>query len=64
MEAQKNVLHGIHPPVPKELQKSRHPIDIALGSAMNMCFIYDPKNRSSAMGVSQFLREAADRLRF
>jgi len=54
-EVYQKVKRGEKPFLTKELRNSLHPIDSTLRNAMEMCYVFDPKKRPSALDVLQYL---------
>mmetsp|Transcript_10335 Transcript_10335/g.23177 ORF Transcript_10335/g.23177 Transcript_10335/m.23177 type:complete len:546 (-) Transcript_10335:2253-3890(-) len=54
-EAQKLIKTNHRPPIPERQKESKHPLDIALLSAIDMCWAQDPSDRSTAREVEAYL---------
>ncbi len=54
-DAQKRVVDGETPSIPLEYVKSNHPIDKALVQAIQMCWVYDWRDRAKASEVRNLL---------
>lgn len=46
----------------KEILNSTHLFDTTLLKAMDMCFVYDPKERATAREVAEFIKGAVGRI--
>mmetsp|Transcript_11570 Transcript_11570/g.24671 ORF Transcript_11570/g.24671 Transcript_11570/m.24671 type:complete len:548 (-) Transcript_11570:78-1721(-) len=56
-KAQKYIRKGKLPRIDEKFLKSKDPVDVALREAINMCYIFDPKERAKASDVASFLRK-------
>ena len=57
-EAEKEVCKGTHLKIDASILKSRHPFDVSLQKAIDMCRVFDPEERPDAQSVAAFLRKA------
>jgi len=55
-KAQKYIRQGKLPTI-EDKYMGDDPVDVTLREAINMCFIFDPKERAKAGEVAAFLRE-------
>ena len=61
-EAKRIVIKGGRPDLPNQFMEPKHPVDIALLAAMNLCWTHDPKERPSAKVVANFLGKALKKI--
>lgn len=50
--------HGKVPEIPESIRKSKHPFDVAVGTAIANCLRQNPKDRPTASEVADFLHDA------
>jgi len=53
--AQESVANGIRPRISSSIVNSTDPVDQILMRAIDMCYVYDPKERPTAREVADFL---------
>jgi len=61
-KAQKNIRKGKLPKIADKYLDSEHPVDVALGEAIGMCYVFDPKERAKAADVASYLRKKLSEL--
>ena len=49
------IMDGKRPKIKRKIRESKHPVNVALITAYDMCTHYDPEQRSSAKDVSDYL---------
>eukprot|EP00956_Cyclotella_meneghiniana_P004827 scaffold5983_cov62-Cyclotella_meneghiniana.AAC.2 len=49
------IMDGKRPKIKRKIRESKHPVNVALITAYDMCTQYDPEQRSSAKEVSEYL---------
>jgi serine/threonine protein kinase len=57
-KAENEVCKGTHLKIDESILKSRHPFDVSLQMAIDMCRVFDPEERPDAQSVAAFLRKA------
>mmetsp|Transcript_19160 Transcript_19160/g.43623 ORF Transcript_19160/g.43623 Transcript_19160/m.43623 type:complete len:192 (-) Transcript_19160:92-667(-) len=62
-DIEKMVISGKRPKVPRDIEESENPIDIAMLKAMRLCWIDPPSKRTSAAYIVNFLTEVTENLR-
>mmetsp|Transcript_19590 Transcript_19590/g.48222 ORF Transcript_19590/g.48222 Transcript_19590/m.48222 type:complete len:123 (+) Transcript_19590:83-451(+) len=60
--ARKALVDGELPPLPEKIKNSSDPINQVLLKAIDMCYVYDPKNRPKAGAVLEYLKQESKRL--
>lgn len=60
--AQKAISDGILPPLGGKVNNPNDPITQVLLKAIEMCYVYDPKERPKASDITDFLKAEAKRL--
>ena len=60
-EAQKKVMHGLRPRIPREIKESTNPIVKDMMRIMVKCLKHDPKQRATARQVERFLLRSLHR---
>lgn len=62
-KAQKKVMDGVRPRIPKEVQESEDPAMRAMVSATKQCWRQKPGDRPRAAKIRDFLKETMDRIK-
>ncbi|KAL7535006.1 hypothetical protein ACHAWF_005024 [Thalassiosira exigua] len=58
-EAQKNVMKGKRPKIPKKIENSDDPVDVALLKMIRWCWEHKPRDRPRAREVADYLSDIA-----
>lgn len=61
-EAQALIGKGQLPPIPDELRNSKDPVNQVLLKGIELCYVFDPKERPKAGVVVDFLKKEAEKL--
>ena len=61
-DAQQYIIDGKLPEISEEIASSENPVDLALKEAISMCYVYEPKDRASAVDVASFLKSKLSEL--
>jgi len=56
----KLIVQGIHPKLDSSIANSDDPAIVAIRSAMEQCYTYDPKDRPSASQIAEYLKGALE----
>jgi len=56
------IMKGTRPPIPDKIRDSTHQEDVALLTAMKMSHIHDPKKRTSAREVADYLEQQVEQI--
>ena len=61
-DAQQYIIDGKLPEISEEIVSRENPVDLALKEAISMCYVYEPKDRASAVDVASFLKSKLSEL--
>jgi hypothetical protein len=57
-KAEEEIRKGKCPEIYASILNSKHPFDVSLRMAIDMCMVFDPEKRPDARSVAAFLRKA------
>ena len=61
-KAQERIAKGELPYIPEEVKTSTDPVDQVLLKAIDMCYVYEPKDRPKAGEVLEYMKNESKRL--